>query len=331
MLQRDIASVPSRKPDRWAAVLALGISFALHGGALAWFILLQETTPPEPYTVVAVELVQAADIMGPPAGTGPLQRESATITENLGDPERVAAAEPRDDTADTLAPPSVRDGPSVEQEEKPPQVFAHPPTPDDTSRPPQQSPAPADPIESSPPVPGRKPLQLVQAAERIPKQRVQMKDPPSQPAEQKSAPEPAQSDATRTSVRARQTATLDGGKTDTVSGLPPARKSGGSFGRLGDSSGASPQYSGAGLSNAAPRYPYLARRQSQEGRVVLRVQVTADGAAAAVRLRQSSGYRLLDEAAVEAVKKWRFVPAIRAGAPVAGSVDVPVSFKLTDG
>lgn len=61
------------------------------------------------------------------------------------------------------------------------------------------------------------------------------------------------------------------------------------------------------------------------------MQVTADGAAAAVRLRQSSGYRLLDEAAVEAVKKWRFVPAIRAGAPVAGSVDVPVSFKLTDG
>ena len=63
---------------------------------------------------------------------------------------------------------------------------------------------------------------------------------------------------------------------------------------------------------------------------MLRAQVTASGDPAAVRVHQSSGYRLLDAAAVAAVKAWRFVPASRGGIPMAASVDVPVSFKLTD-
>jgi len=128
----------------------------------------------------------------------------------------------------------------------------------------------------------------------------------------------------------QQMARLNVRKDDAIAGLPARARSNGHFGNLGDSLGTLPQYSGGGLSNVAPRYPYLARRRGQEGRVVLRVQVTADGEAAAVQLRQSSGYRLLDKAAVEAVKTWRFVPARRGGLAVAGSVEVPVSFKLRD-
>ena len=63
---------------------------------------------------------------------------------------------------------------------------------------------------------------------------------------------------------------------------------------------------------------------------MLLVQVSAAGDALAVRLRDSSGHRLLDQAALEAVKAWRFIPASRLGRPVAGSVAVPVSFKLAD-
>ncbi|MCH9045123.1 MAG: energy transducer TonB [SAR324 cluster bacterium] len=105
---------------------------------------------------------------------------------------------------------------------------------------------------------------------------------------------------------------------------------GGLVGSLGDSPGAPPRYAGGDLSNAPPRYPFLSRRRGQEGRVVLRAQVTASGDPAAVRVHQSGGYRLLDAAAVAAVEAWRFVPASRDGIPVVGSVDVPVSFKLTD-
>ena len=61
------------------------------------------------------------------------------------------------------------------------------------------------------------------------------------------------------------------------------------------------------------------------------VQISAAGKAVAVRLKESSVHRLLDDAAaLEAVKSWHFVPASRAGRPLAGSVAVPISFRLDD-
>lgn len=91
-----------------------------------------------------------------------------------------------------------------------------------------------------------------------------------------------------------------------------------------------PRYAGGGIANLPPRYPYMARRRGQEGQVLLRVRVTADGNAATVRVRRSSGYPLLDAAAATAARSWRFHPASRGGRPVAGAVDVPVAFTLTD-
>ncbi len=84
----------------------------------------------------------------------------------------------------------------------------------------------------------------------------------------------------------------------------------------------------AGLRNAKPRYPYLARRRGQEGRVLLEVRVTADGGAASVLVRRSSGYRLLDEAARDGVRSWRFVPARAGGGPVADVILIPIAFRL---
>ncbi len=54
------------------------------------------------------------------------------------------------------------------------------------------------------------------------------------------------------------------------------------------------------------------------------------GHAEGVSVRRSSGYRLLDEVAVKAVQKWRFIPAHSAGKPVSGWVDVSIAFKLTN-
>jgi protein TonB len=82
------------------------------------------------------------------------------------------------------------------------------------------------------------------------------------------------------------------------------------------------------LKNPAPAYPAAAQRRGLQGTVLLRVHVQANGSADVVDVQQSSGHRLLDEAAVEAVRHWSFVPALRGKAPQAGWARVPVEFRL---
>lgn len=90
----------------------------------------------------------------------------------------------------------------------------------------------------------------------------------------------------------------------------------------------SPNFNAAYLNNPAPNYPSISRRLGEEGLVLLQVQVTADGTADSVELQTGSGSTRLDEAALEAVKKWRFTPAKRGDQPVSASVVVPVRFSL---
>ena len=66
----------------------------------------------------------------------------------------------------------------------------------------------------------------------------------------------------------------------------------------------------------------------EEGTVLLRVLVDRGARAGEVRVDASSGSSRLDRAAVEAVRRWRFVPAHRGGEPVAGWVVVPIAFSL---
>ena len=87
----------------------------------------------------------------------------------------------------------------------------------------------------------------------------------------------------------------------------------------------------ARFDNPRPWYPRMARRRGMEGRVTLRVTVSPDGHVAAIRVAHSSGYRLLDDAALETVKTWRFVPAYRGDTPVTGEVLVPIRFRLRSG
>lgn len=83
-------------------------------------------------------------------------------------------------------------------------------------------------------------------------------------------------------------------------------------------------------SDLPPTYPETARRRGQQGRVVVRVNVSADGRPLSVSIEQGSGYASLDEAAVNAVEHWRFVPATRDGASVPATAEVPIRFKLVD-
>jgi len=83
-------------------------------------------------------------------------------------------------------------------------------------------------------------------------------------------------------------------------------------------------------SDRPPVYPEIARRRGQQGRVVLHVNVSAEGMPVTVTVAESSGYTSLDAAALAAVQQWRFVPATRGSTPVPAVAEVPVRFRLTD-
>jgi len=80
--------------------------------------------------------------------------------------------------------------------------------------------------------------------------------------------------------------------------------------------------------NPKPRYPNAARRRGMEGVVELRVMVDSRGNPAAIEIKQSSGFQVLDREAVKAVWQWRFQAAKRAGMAVAGEVIVPLRYQL---
>ncbi|MCC6409103.1 MAG: energy transducer TonB [Planctomycetes bacterium] len=84
------------------------------------------------------------------------------------------------------------------------------------------------------------------------------------------------------------------------------------------------------LSGEEPKYPKLSRRLNEEGSVVLRVAVDATGVVTDVRVQTSSGFPRLDEAAIAAVKLWRYTPATRAGVAVATILPQRVTFRLVD-
>lgn len=88
------------------------------------------------------------------------------------------------------------------------------------------------------------------------------------------------------------------------------------------------RFDAAYLQNPEPNYPPMSRRLGEEGKVLLRVRVTAEGLAAAVDLEKSSNFERLDEAAKRAVARWRFVPARRGDQAIEASVIVPIVFQL---
>ncbi len=75
----------------------------------------------------------------------------------------------------------------------------------------------------------------------------------------------------------------------------------------------------------------LAKRYGYEGLVVLNVYVLENGRVGKIQLKKSSGYDVLDNSALKAVKGWVFVPGMRNGKPASSWVVVPVRLNLTSG
>ena len=93
---------------------------------------------------------------------------------------------------------------------------------------------------------------------------------------------------------------------------------------------AEPDYRADYLNNPRPPYPMVARRMGYNGKVILNVEVLAEGKAGQVLLHQSSGYAILDNAALQTVKTWKFSPAKRFGRPATQWFLVPIRFSLED-
>jgi periplasmic protein TonB len=82
------------------------------------------------------------------------------------------------------------------------------------------------------------------------------------------------------------------------------------------------------LNNPPPHYPAASKKLNEQGTVIVRVLVSTDGAAADVQLGKSSDYERLDEAALKAVRHWRFVPGKRDGVAESMWFNVPIHFVL---
>jgi protein TonB len=82
------------------------------------------------------------------------------------------------------------------------------------------------------------------------------------------------------------------------------------------------------LSNPPPPYPPLSKRLGEQGQVVVRARIEANGTASQAEIRTSSGFDRLDQAALQTVKRWRYVPGKRAGVPEPMWFNIPIRFVL---
>ncbi|WKN24082.1 energy transducer TonB [Azotobacter vinelandii] len=181
------------------------------------------------------------------------------------------------------------------------------------------SPAPpAEPVEPTPPPPtvaAPEPPPPPPVVEELAPRKAPPKPPKPQPPRQKAEAKPARTPPAKAEAPPAPTA-------------PPAPAAPASAPAPAQAP-LTPPSAGAGyLKNPAPEYPALALRRNWEGSVLLRVHVLASGRPSEIRVQQSSGRDLLDEAAVAAVRRWSFVPAKRGDQAQDGWVTVPIDFKL---
>lgn len=159
--------------------------------------------------------------------------------------------------------------------------------------------------------------------ERPPRERSTSSAPkPRQPPRMAAIPPP---DATNAPAPPSVVAAAGGaaGPGGSAAAVEPSASGGAALGE-----GEPPGFAPGSADNPLPHYPIAARRRGIEGSLVLDVLVTPEGSPRAVAVARSSGSALLDEAALEAVRRWRFRPARRGNEPVEGRVSVPIAFRL---
>ena len=82
------------------------------------------------------------------------------------------------------------------------------------------------------------------------------------------------------------------------------------------------------LQTPKPPYPPVSKRLNEQGTVIMRVLIGADGLPQKAEIRKSSGFDRLDQSAAATVMRWRYVPGKRAGLAEAMWFNVPINFVL---
>lgn len=82
------------------------------------------------------------------------------------------------------------------------------------------------------------------------------------------------------------------------------------------------------LESLEPSYPELSRRKGEEGLCVVKTMITHSGIVQAVTIEKSSGFKRLDESALNQVKRTHFSPALQKGVAVASEKQIIFKFEL---
>tara|TARA_B100000212_G_scaffold301167_1_gene246848 strand:- start:63 stop:773 length:711 start_codon:yes stop_codon:yes gene_type:complete len=82
--------------------------------------------------------------------------------------------------------------------------------------------------------------------------------------------------------------------------------------------------------NPHPTYPLIARKKGWEGRVIIQAEIDREGNVYEIKVLESSGFKVLDNASLETLKKWKFTPARIGNKFVDDTVNIPVKFLISN-
>jgi len=82
--------------------------------------------------------------------------------------------------------------------------------------------------------------------------------------------------------------------------------------------------------NPHPTYPLIARKKGWEGRVLIQAEIDREGNVSEIKVIESSGFKVLDNASLETLKKWKFTPAKNGNKFVDDTLNIPVKFLITN-
>ncbi len=273
-------------------------SLAMHGllfAAALWFSLPKPSHAPRPEPFMTVQFVAAPP--APVAASAPAQ--AAAPPSPVSEPE-TAVSEPETAVREVTPEPAAEAPPPLVTQSAADSVPA--PLPQMAPKPvvkPKPQPRVAARLPETKPV-ETKPVQAPQsevAAEPQPVQQpIEVPAPPAAPA---------------TAVLPAPPAAVVAAPAEIQSNEPPVLRHPGFRNR--------PQ---------PPVYPLRARQMEQEGVSVVRALIDPEGQSREVRLWRSSGYEMLDQAALNAVRGWAFNAARVGDRPVLAWVEIPVQFKL---
>lgn len=315
--ERATLAVAPRWPWRGIAISAL-----LHGGTLAAALWWLPASSGHNTPAVSTEIVfwPAAQVAEAPSGdlatqsAEPVPPDAASEVAATEVPMQVAALEPV---------PAVEPAPAEAMREPPPEQTT-------------LSPVPVEPVlqisdvepESLPPAQAVEPEQVAVAVPPPPPPRPRVPDVMRAKAVEPKPPRPTpRAEPVTSAPPSTQTATTENAvpvQTSTPSQVVAAAPA---------ASGLSseppvirePRYR---YPPSPPRFPPRALELNQQGTVIVRALVGPDGASEAIVVWRSSGYALLDAAALRAVRGWAFEPASVGGRRIAAWVEVPVRFAI---